>query len=300
MDGRFGAVRVVARDVRWTGSVAGAEGEVLASWLARRDDRVRIVRVRPTRAHAVVLSAPDAAQVTLATSRRGHVLVAWLRHRRIEVRLRTPSGRWGPVRRIAPAGPVAQELHAAVSERGEAIVAWGTFRRVGEGEPGRWYFRAATAHRGAWTTHRLDTFDGVFAAALPATALPAFGGDGRGLVAWAGHGLLLAARPDGSARRSVPVAPDAVVDDLSVSRSGEVAVAVSVAPPGFGAGSGPYVVTAPAGGRLAAPVDLAPAGGAPLRGVRVAFDPVSAQPTVAWVEIQDGAPRLWTAARKFS
>lgn len=300
LDGRFGPVRTITRDVRWVGSAAGGRGEVLAAWLARRDDRVRVVRVRPARGRTTVLSSPAVHHVTLAIGPRGDVLVAWLRRGRIEARLRTPAGRWGPVRRIAPAGPRPEALHAASNRRGEAIVAWGAFTRVGEGEPGRWAFRAATSDGGAWTTHRLDRFAGRDLGALPATALPVFDARGRGLVAWAGRGAVTVARPDGTARRSVAAPPSAVVDDIALSRTGELAVTLSVPPPPVGAGAGPFVITAPPADPLGSLTDLAVPDSAALRGTQVAFDPLTAQPTVAWVSLQDSRPRLWTASRKIS
>jgi hypothetical protein len=295
LDGSFDRVRALVRDVRWTGSAAGGHGEVLAGWVARRDDALRVARVLPSRRPARRVSPPGVARPLLVMGPRGHVLAAWTRGRRIAARLRTPGGRWGPIHGIATTGLVPGELHGAVSGDGRAIVAWGAYEPR-EDRPGRRDFAAATTRSGTrWATRRLESFEG--SGSVPATARPAFDASGRGLVAWGGADAVKLARPDGSALRRVPVAAPVSVDDIAVSRTGEVALVFTPAVPSQGAGPGPFVAGALPGAGLGAPVDVGSPGTTPLPGAKLAFDPVSARPTVAWTALGGGVARLWTTSR---
>jgi hypothetical protein len=235
------------------------------------------------------------ARPLLVMGPRGHVLAAWTRGRRIAARLRTPGGRWGPIHGIAATGLVPDELHGAVSGDGRAIVAWGAYEPR-EDRPGRRDFAAATTRSGTrWATHRLESFEGL--GPVPATARPAFDAAGRGLVAWGGADAVKLARPDGSGLQRLPVAAPVSVDDIAVSRTGEVALVFSPPGPPQGTGTGPFVASAPPGAGLGAPVDVGSPGTTPLPGAKLAFDPVSARPSVAWTALGAGVARLWTTSR---
>jgi hypothetical protein len=168
-----------------------------------------------------------------------------------------------------------------------------------EDHPAQWYIRSATASArrtwSRWTTHRLDRFTGT-GPASPPQALATFAGT-RGLVAWASAATVELARPDGRERQSVPAAAGTSVDDLAVARTGEVALLFSAPTPAQGAGPGPFVATAAPGQRLGTPIDIGVAGTAPLSGGKLAFDPQTAAPTVAWTALENGVSRLWTATR---
>jgi hypothetical protein len=208
--------------------------------------------------------------------------------------MRTPRGQWGAVRRIALAGPVPEALHGAVNADGRAIVAWGA-ADLYEDWPPRLHFAAATSRTGGrWTTHRLESLRAF--CGFPPAALHAFDAAGDGLVAWAAAGAVKLARPDGSGQRSVAVADGVTVDDLAVSRAGEAAVVLTAPIPLQGPVAGPFVVSAPPGGALGAPIDLSTPGTTPLQDAKLAFDPAG-RPTVAWVALEANAGRVWTATR---
>jgi hypothetical protein len=295
LDGSFGRLRALARDVRWTGSAAGGHGELLAAWIRRRDDALYVARLLPARGAPRRVSPPGVARPLVVIGPRGHVLATWTRGRRIAARMRTPGGRWGPIREIATTGVVPDELHGAVNAGGRAIVAWGAIEPR-EDRPARRDFAAATTRSGTnWATHLLESYSG--AGPVPPTVLPAFDAAGRGLVAWGAADAVKLARPDGRGLQLVPVTAPVIVSDLALSRTGEVAVVFSPPVP-QGTGPGPFVATAPPGSLLGAPVDVGTPGTAPLYGAKLAFDPVSAQLTVAWAAIGDGSARLWTATRE--
>jgi hypothetical protein len=298
LDGSFGAVRVLARDVRWVESAAG-RGQVFAAWTARRDDALRVARVLPAGGAPSVVSPPAVGRATLAAGPRGELLCTWLRTGRLEVRMRVPEGAWTPIRRVATAGPVPSVVDAAVGADGRALLSWGV--AIGdESHPPRWYFRAATASAretwARWTTHRLAAFSGSPGPAAPPQTLAAFAGS-RGLVAWTTARAVTLARPDGSDRQLLPVAAGTSLDALAVSRRGELAILFSAPTPAQGPGPGPYVATTAPDGALRAPVDLGAAGMVPLVAGKLAFDPVAAQANVAWLAVEHGAGRVWTAAR---
>ena len=300
LDGSFGRVGALARPVGWVGSASGGHGEVLAAWLTRDTSALRIERVLPTSTSERTVSPDGVARALLVIGPAGHVLAAWTRGQRIEARLRTPGGHWGRVHSIEPRGPVPEALHGAVGADGRAIVARGA-TKTREGEPGQWRFRTATTRSGErWATHSLESFTHAQVAA-PATALPIFDAAGTGRVAWtgrAGGGVAVkVAHADSTHVEALPVSRPVAVDDFALSRTGELALTFSPPTPGQGPGPGPFVTTAPRGARFGAPADVGAPDSAPLQGARLAFDPVSARPTVAWTAIAGGVSRLWTATR---
>jgi hypothetical protein len=259
---------------------------------------VRVARLLPTPTPARAVSPPATGNPLLAVGPRGHVLAVWMRKGRLEARMRTPAGRWGAIRAIGLAGPPPAAVHAAVAPDGRAIVAWGAVTGA-EDQPTRWYFRAASTRSGAsWRTARLEAFGGETGPLAPASALPAFDARGRGLVVWAGAAAVKIARPDGRRLQSLAVGGPVAVDDVAVSRTGEIAFAFSAPTPGQGPGPGPFVAAAPANGAFGVPVDVGAEGTAPLQGAQLAFDPVTGRPTVAWSALADGVARIWTATRE--
>jgi len=62
--------------------------------------------------------------IDLATSNRGRAAAVWAPSGRIEARLRSESGRWGPVQRLS--GGSASNPRAAVSDSGAVAIAWTT------------------------------------------------------------------------------------------------------------------------------------------------------------------------------
>jgi hypothetical protein len=74
---------------------------------------------------AVISGRGEAHGVVVATGRRGDMVVAFVRERKVVARVRRPGHGWGPIQTLAtPSGPTQWTLRAAVSDAGSIEVLW--------------------------------------------------------------------------------------------------------------------------------------------------------------------------------
>jgi hypothetical protein len=125
---------------------------------------------------AVISGRGDAHGVVVAIGRRGDMVVAFVRNRKIVARVRRPGHGWGAIQTLAtPDGPTQWTLRAAVSDAGSVEVLWHRrfvsermdgaalqARRMGPGAS-RWGARTTIEASGATTPSALVAIPGGFA-----------------------------------------------------------------------------------------------------------------------------------------
>jgi len=301
-----------------------ARGETIAAWM-RYVRGVAAVRVaernagRPfSRRRTVGRTQPFRTAVyqsgyrvpaAVAIDARGNRVVAWYHGRRIKARIRRAGGRWGRIRRIGRAVHPPPTITAAAS-RGGFIVAWGTLAQSKD----RRLFEHAAALRpagGRWTTWRLERFAAAprapFSSAEREVAA-AFDSNGQGVAAWtgalAGHAAVKLATSSG--RRFGPTqvlsgARGARLGGLAAGPAGKLAVSWWEETGEQFEQTVPYARVGSRGEGFS-PAELvgrcSGSGFCSAGAARVAFDPVSAQPTVVWVERTDAGYIVFGASRR--
>jgi len=245
----------------------------------------------------------------VAIDARGNRVVAWYHERRIKARIRHAGGRWGPVRRIGRAVHPPPTVSAAAS-RGGFLVAWGT---LAQSKAGRVFEQAAALRPagGRWTAWRLERF--VTAPGAPfATAerelAAAFDSTGQGVAAWtgalAGHAAVKVAVSSG--RRFGPTqvlsgARGARLGGLAAGPAGKLAVSWREETGEELEQTVPYARVGSRGGGFSPAEMVGRCSGSRFCSagdVKIAFDPVSAQPTAAWVERMDAGYIVLSATRR--
>ncbi|MEA2190464.1 MAG: hypothetical protein QOI73_585, partial [Solirubrobacteraceae bacterium] len=100
----------------------------------------------------VISGRGQAEMVAVAAGRRGDVVVAYVRNKRVYARVRRPGHGWGRAQTLAePDGPTQWQLRAAVTDGGSVEVLWRKRRLRREGRVG---LRALQASRMAATGSR--------------------------------------------------------------------------------------------------------------------------------------------------
>lgn len=248
-----------------------------------------------------------------AANASGDAAVAWSvmkgRHRGVFVRRATGAGAFGRVERLAERSPAPASLMVAVGPNGHAIVTWSRGTRVYArvaARGGEFGERYGVGHEGASgalaagprgeilmvrvrppieKAKLVATFTGsngspskvhVLAGPDPnlyrVRPLVEFDRAARGLVAWTDESAHVATLTGGDPRIE-PIQPGGLVRDMAVGPAGGVALAV--------AGPDDALYVARRGGAGAfAPAEQAAPPGAFIGDASVAFDPLTAEPTV--------------------
>jgi hypothetical protein len=301
-----------------------ARGNTIAAWM-RYVDGVASVRVATriaghpfSRRHTVGRTQPFRTEVyrsgyrvpaAVAIDARGNRVVAWYDERRIKARIRRAGGRWGKVQRIGRAAHPPPAISAA-ARGGAFLVAWGTLEQSKD----RRVFEHAAALRPAgrrWTSQQLERF--VTAPRAPFSTAErqvaaAFDSTGHGIAAWTGAlagqpAVKLAITSGGRFGSSqVMSGPRAArFGGLAAGPAGRLAVSwteetgenfepiVPYARVGSSGGFSPAELI----GRCSGSKFFCVAGDP-----KIAFDPVSAQLTAAWVERTDPGYVVFSATRR--
>jgi hypothetical protein len=281
---------------------ANARGDAAVAWWERARHSRLFVAVR-RRGHAFGtpqrLAASGFGDVAVATGPRGDVLVAWESHGVIRTRTRTPHGRrFGAPVRVTATGARGADLEAGLSRRGRAVVGWGAQRRSSGGDTGRISYAAAIRRPGG-RRFAVMVFERQPPTLIAQPVALAVEPSGRATFAWTGYdGTNLRVR----AVDAVPGARFSAPQDLSAPGSdawlGDVAggggrrvAAWTVGRVGADGGRIEAAFAGPAQPRFGPPEVVTDGGLA--RVPRVAFDPVTWQPTVVWSErpaLGDAAP----------
>jgi hypothetical protein len=142
----FQTPRTVARDiVNSRAQLAVApNGRGLVGYLARvpKTNRVLVrVALRSTNGSIskpeVISDVGQAETIAVAASRRGDLVVAFVRDKRVLARVKRPGHGWGRVQTLAtPDGPTQWALRAGVGDHGEVEVLWRRRRLTQTGRPG--------------------------------------------------------------------------------------------------------------------------------------------------------------------
>ena len=248
----------------------------------------------------------DAAAV--AIDARGSKVVSWYRERRVEARIRRAGGDLGTVQRIGRAVHPPPTISAAAS-RGRFLVAWGTLAQTRD----KRFFRhtAALRPRGrGWATWRLERFTTAPRAPFHSAERQvgaAFDSDGRAVAAWtgavAGHAATKLAIASG--RRFGPTqtlsgASGARFGGLASGPRGRLAVSWTEDTGVPAARTLPYARVGSHPEGFSPPELIGRCPVSPFCGtadVEVAINPVSAQPTAAWVERLEDAWVVLSATR---
>jgi hypothetical protein len=315
-DGRFGTQRRLDAGTRAARSLSTpslsvtAAGDALAAW-SRGEGRASVIRVAERGAGGPLrrlrtLSPSGARVPAAATNARRDRVVAWYRGGRIEARVRSAGGAWGPVLRVTGSRHTPSVLRAAVDPRGRVVLAWSTID-LRPGAESLLAFRAAVrAPDGRWSLHLLDRYTAHGASFSGAQRQVHVAQDpaGRVTVGWQrregdlpAFGVARLTRGDDFTAPVVAGVP-ARPSDLVAARDGRVAavwwsetgtttpaarVGVAIAAPDgrFGAAE-TLPVTCPS--FICLPADA-----------RAAFDPAAGRLTVAWVQRDDAAYRVWAS-----
>jgi hypothetical protein len=225
--------------------------------------------------------ALSATIIATAAGGRGTVVVAWQRVGRIEARISRDRGQtYGPVRYLGPSNESFPLIAASVSKAGRVLVVWGGRERQGLVQS--LVYRAAIASpRGAFATREIERSAPLSVAAPVADqygprAVAGFDGE-TPLAAWQtavdGRSAVRTARLSGNpmtATFGAPADQNAVLDDLTQSRSGSAAVAWHTVGT-FGAPADGFLAQAPPGGPFDDVQSLPMAGG--VTEIRLAFNP---------------------------
>jgi hypothetical protein len=255
-----------------------------------------------------VTQSGNRVPAAVAIDARGNRVVAWYHERSIKARIRRAGGHWGKVERVGHAVHPPPTISAAASHGG-FLVAWGTLAQ----SKSQRVFEQAAALRpaaGRWTASRLERF--VTAPGAPFSnaereIAAAFDSNGQGVAAWTGalvgHAAVKLAMSRG--RRFGPPqvmsgARGARLGALAAGPAGKLAVTwveeTGEAPeptvPFARVGSSEAFSPAEIIGRCSA------AGYCSAGAMKVAFDPVSAQPTAVWGERTDADHFLLGASRR--
>lgn len=231
------------------------------------------------------------ALLAVAVNERREVLVAWIRSGRVFARLRSASGRLGPVERLA-SDRRASYLLAALDSTGQAAVMWTSHPPAGESPyPGDTDIRLAL-RRARGSFDRAHLLDHLVTAEPGLDLAPV--GDDRIAVAWnAQQGEQRVVREAdaaggelGSVRTLSDPATDALLLELEGGAAGE-AVAEWVEPrggePGFEQQALRAATRPPGASDFSVPEEIA----GPIRffGGDLAIDPASGRVLAAWAEV---------------
>jgi hypothetical protein len=225
--------------------------------------------------------ALSATVVATATGGRGTVVVVWQRVGRIEARISRDRGRtYGPVRYLGPSTESFPLIGTSVSKAGRVLVVWGGRERQ-QGLQSLVYRAAIASPRGTFATREIER-SAPFSVVAPVAdqygprALTGFDGE-TPFAAWQtavdGRAAVRTARLSGdpmTATFSAPADQNAVLDDLTQSRSGSAAVAWHTVET-FGAPADGSLAQAPPGGPFGNVQSLPIAGG--VIAVRLAYNP---------------------------
>jgi hypothetical protein len=300
---RGNAIAAWMRYVRGVASVRVAERIAGHPFSRRRT----LGRVQPFR--TAVYQSGYRVPAAVAIDARGNRVVAWYHERRINARIHRAGGRWGKVQRIGRAVHPPPTISAAAS-RGGFLVAWGTLAQSRD----RRVFEHTAALRpagGRWRTWRLERFATAPRAPFASAereVVAAFDSSGRGVAAWtgalAGHAavkLAIASGPGFGPIQVLSGARNARLGGLATGPAEKLAVSWWEETGEQFEQTVPY---ARVGSRLGgfSPAELVGRCSRPgfcnAGDVKIAFDPVSAQPTAAWVERTDAGYLVLSARRR--
>jgi hypothetical protein len=291
-----------------------ARGLAVAAWLelhrnaqghcvrpVSADVRVAVRRPGMSFGPPVTLAHRVSTQsIASAVDAHGDIVVVWRTGNAIVVRVRSPGGAWGRVRRV----PAAQVASLAVSAAAD-----GTIYLLWTGRPAHTSYETrdvsaavlpAASARIATTTldHGIwpnDLFD------LSAHFEVRLGLLRHGAIAawtsWDGAHMRVQTATTGqlgfrSASQATPTGQDWMLGDLAVGPTGQPALALISGAVGLPAG--PFVALRSAAGAFSAPEAIG-TGTARVTGEALAFDPRTRRPTLVWIEVQPGAQYTATA-----
>ena len=301
-----------------------ARGNTVAAWV-RYVHGVASIRVASriaghpfSRRHTIGRTEPFRTAVyfsgyrvpaAVAIDDRGNRVVAWYREHSIFARVRRAGGRWGGTQRIGAAVHPPPTISAAASS-GSLLVAWGTLAQSKD----RRIFEHTAALRpagGGWRTSRLERFETPARAPFGGAERElhtAFDSTGRGIATWTGalegHAAVKLAIASGNRfgpAQTLSGTRGARLGSLAAGPAGRLAVSwteetgepsernvpfsrVGSVAQGF---SPAELVGRCSGSRYC---DSGYA--------RIAFDPLSGQPTAAWSERTDAGYVILSATRR--
>ncbi len=285
-DGGFGPFSVLEDFVSRHWSAINEAGEVIAAWTVERSPFLRVAEREVAADFGPARDLAVAKSAAVAINPHGDRLVVWRAGKRLAARIRPAGGEWGSTVRFGRVEAIdSLRLSAQMLRNGRAVVTWGS-----EGHPCGVSLRDA---KGRWRSRTLERRCGPTGAdAGEAPVRPLDDGRDTTYVVWTGptrggRRAVKFARVDPSPSR-VPLVLSrergAVLDDAAFGPRRALVVTYTAPRP---TRTRPYIVATFAaqrrrGGSFARANRLTPATVFAARGSRIAFQPLSGQPVVAF------------------
>ena len=288
-DGGFGKFTALEDFVSDHWSDVNKTGDAIAAWTVERSPFLRVAERAAGKDFAPALDLAVAKTAAVSINARGDRVVVWRAGTRLAARMHPANGDWGPAVRFGHVDAIQQLRLSALLERdGRVVVTWGS--------QGHACGVSVRDSRGRWRNRTLERQCGPSGSdSHAAPVVPIDDGGGATYVAWTGS--------THSGRRAVKLARvglgaskisrtalilsrerGAVLDAAASGPGRAIAITYTAPRP---TKTRPYIVATFAalrrgGGSFGRPTRLTPATIFAARGSRVAFQPLTGEPVVAF------------------
>lgn len=288
-DGGFGKFATLEDYVSDHWSAVNDGGDAIIAWTVEHSPFLRVAERAAGKDVAPALDLAVAKTAAVAINDRGDRVVVWRAGTRLAARLQPVNGDWGPTVRFGQVDAITHlQLSALLERNGRVVVTWGS--------QGHACGVSVRDSRGRWSNRTLERRCGPSGSdSHAAPVIPIDDGGGASYVAWTGATrsgrravklTRIGAGAGGISRTPLLLSRErgAVLDDAAAGPGRSIAVTYTAPRP---TKARPYIFATFAalrrgGGSFGHSTRLTPATVFAARGSRVAFQPLTGEPVVAF------------------